>query len=214
MDKYKIKFFSFIGLIVAFIVLIIYFNALQYVEPSYLQEKVKEFGVFAPIIFILIYSVATIILIPGTPLIIGGGLIFGTVLGTIYSLIGSMIGATTAFFIARILGRNYIDLSINEKFTSLKKYYYKIKENGLLVAFYLRLPPIMPFTSINYALGLTKMKFKDYFIGTFIGIIPATLILAYFGESLVSFNLTNIIISVVLLVILVLIFPVYKKFRK
>ncbi|MFA6022567.1 MAG: TVP38/TMEM64 family protein [Candidatus Pacearchaeota archaeon] len=209
--KHVIKFSSLVLLIALFVVIIIYFNAMQYVAPNYLQEKVKEFGAFAPFVFIIIYSIATIFLIPGTILIIGGGLLFGTILGTIYSLVGAMIGAIIAFFIAKILGKDFIDSLFNTRFSRFKKYYYGVHENGLLTAFYLRVIPIMPFTSINYALGLTKIKFKDYFIGTFIGIVPATIVLAYFGESLASFNLINILISIFLLIILIFIFPIYWK---
>jgi uncharacterized membrane protein YdjX (TVP38/TMEM64 family) len=171
-------------------------------------------GVFAPIGFIIIYIVATIFFFPGTPLTITSGILFGKFLGTFYSLIGATIGASWAFLITRYLGREFIEDLLKGKLKKLRYYDRKLADHGIKITIFLRLIPLFPFNGLNFALGLTKIKFKDFVIGTFIGMIPLTFIYIYFGESAAKMNLINIIISVSLVIVFILGFYLYEKFRE
>jgi len=168
----------------------------------------------APVIFILLYTIATIIFLPGTPLTIAGGAIFGTFFGTLYTIIGATIGAAIAFFIARYLGASFVNDLVNKKFKKLDSYDKKLEKNGFLVVLFLRLVPIFPFNGLNFALGLTKVKSKDYIIATFLGIIPGSFVLAFFGGSLASLNPLNIALAIALFILLAFSPKIYKKFKK
>jgi uncharacterized membrane protein YdjX (TVP38/TMEM64 family) len=91
-----------------------------------------------------------------------------------------MIGSSQAFFIGRYLGRDFAASLIGDK---LKKYDDGIERNGFATVLYLRLV-YFPFTPMNFGMGLTKVRFKDYFAGTALGIIVGTFIFTFFIGTL------------------------------
>lgn len=209
-----INFISFISILAFFFIFIVFLITNNYFSYAYLKNQVNNFGFFSPVIFIIIFAFGTVAFIPATILSIASGILFGTTLGTIYSIIGATIGAGIAFFIAKILGKPYIESVIDTKLIKLKQLSSHIEKKGFKSTLILRIIPIIPFTSINYALGLTKIRFDQYIIATFIGLIPSTILYAYFGESIILFNIKNMFISLALLITLIFIYPIIKKIRK
>lgn len=134
---------------------------------------------------------------PGTPLTVLSGAILGTFLGTIISVIGNVIGATLAFLLARYLLRDIVQNRIFQKYPKIKDFEQRLFSNGLYTVIFLRLVPIFPFNALNFVLGVTKLKFKDYFLGTLVGIIPGTFAFVYLGESFVMLSWINILLAVV-----------------
>ena len=212
--KTKIKFAIFIFLLVFFIFATKYFGQDDYIDIDLVRKSVEKFGAFGPIFFIALYAVSSILLIPGTLVTIVGGAIFGIVWGAVYTIIGATIGAVFAFLTARYLGRDFVEYNLHYKFPKLEEYDREIEKNDFAVNLFLRLIPIFPFNFLNYALGLTKSKFLAYTLATFIGIIPGSFVVSYFGFSLSEFDIWNIIISMILFILLILIYPIYMKSRK
>ena len=208
------KFLFLLVLIALALFSVYYFHLSSLLSISTLQDSILAYGMLAPVIFILLYTIATIIFLPGTPLTIAGGAIFGTFFGTLYTIIGATIGAAIAFFIARYLGASFVNDLVNKKFKKLDSYDKKLEKNGFLVVLFLRLVPIFPFNCLNFALGLTKVKSKDYIIATFLGIIPGSFVLAFFGGSLASLNPLNIALAIALFILLAFSPKIYKKFKK
>jgi uncharacterized membrane protein YdjX (TVP38/TMEM64 family) len=134
-------------------------------------------------------------------------------LGTIYVIIGATIGATLAFTISRYLAKDFFQKKFFDKFKKLNFYDSKFKKNGFIFVLYFRLIPIFPFNFLNYGLGLTNVKFRDYFLATLFGMLPGTFVYVYFGDSLANFNFINIAISIILILVLSLIVAIYKKNR-
>jgi uncharacterized membrane protein YdjX (TVP38/TMEM64 family) len=200
--KQVIKFGALVFLVAMIIFLIRYFGVSDALSPSLLKEKILGFGMLAGMAYMGIYVAATVLFIPGTPLTVAGGAIFGPVLGTFYTVIGATVGATLAFLLSRFLGRGFVGALEGEKFKKIAEYDKKLEENGLGVVLFLRFAPLFPFNGLNFALGLTKVTFKDYFWGTLVGIIPGTFVYTYFGDSLASFNPFQIVFAVLLLVAL------------
>ena len=186
----------------------------QYLAPDFAQEKVASFGLWAPVAFIGLFILVTVTFLPATPLDFVAGALFGTAAGVLYVVIGATIGATIAFVFTRTLGRGFVEKFVESRFQKLKKYDNKVEKHGLKVMLFLRLIPIFPFNGLNFAMGLTKIRFRDYVVGTAIGIIPGTFSYVYFGDSLASANLFNIFLAILFLIILSAIYPMYKKFRK
>lgn len=171
------KLFFFVILILAVAATFKWTDIGSYFSREYIEDTLNRLGSFAPVGFVLFYGLATTLGVPGTILTIIGGVVFGSYLGTLLIVIGATLGASGAFFVAKFLARDFI----NEMFGKtpwFKKFDDGIKENGLYFVLFIRLVPVFPFNGINFASGLTKIKFRDYFIGTAVGIIPATFVFA------------------------------------
>jgi uncharacterized membrane protein YdjX (TVP38/TMEM64 family) len=132
------------------------------------------------VIFILIYAAGICLFLPGTLLTGVGAAIFGAYLGFVVVWIGAMLGAGVAFFVGRTLGREFAASLIGGR---LKKYDDAIASNGFATVLYLRLV-YFPFTPMNFGMGLTKVRFWDYFAGTGLGIIVGTFIFTFFIGTL------------------------------
>ena len=118
-------------------------------------------------------------------------------------------GACAAFFMGRYLGREFTASLIGEK---LKRYDDAIEQNGFATVLYLRLV-YFPFTPMNFGMGLTKVRFKDYFLGTGLGIFVGTFILIFFISTLkeiwVSGNWENLFSLNVLFSLCLFIFSLF-----
>lgn len=142
--------------------------------------QVENFGFLSGIIFILIYITATVLLVPGSILTLGSGLIFGVFWGSIYVLIGAILGETFAFLLGRYLVRDWVisKFANNDTFANLDR---ALNQEGWKIILLTRLSPVFPFSLLNYAFGITGISLKDYFLGS-IGMIPMTITYVYFGS--------------------------------
>lgn len=208
-----LKFVLLVTLIALALFSVYFFDLSNLISPSKIKTSILSYGSLAPFVFSIIYVISTIIFLPGTPLTIVGGAIFGTFLGTFYTVIGATIGATIAFLLARYLGASFVEETLKGKYKKLYEYDKKIEENGFLVVLFLRLVPIFPFNGLNFALGLTRIKLGDYIIGTAVGIIPGSFVLAFFGGSLASLNWINIVLATILFILLSFSPKIYKRLR-
>lgn len=208
------KLIKFVVLIVGITLAFLFSRYFLTLDVEVVRGYVEGFGMLAPVAYIIIYSIGTVFFFPGSVLTISGGVIFGVVMGTFYNIIGIAIGASLAFLIARYFGKGFIDDFIHSRFKKLESYDEKLEGNGFLTVLFLRLIPIFPFNGLNFALGLSRVKFRDYALATVIGTIPGTFAYTYFGASLIELSAVDIVVSVVLIVLLASIFPIYKKYKK
>jgi len=148
----------------------------EYLTAETLGTLLDKVGIWAPLAFILIYAVGVCLFVPGTLITAIGAAIFGPYWGFLYVWIGAMIGASTAFFIGRGLGREFAASLVGDR---LGKYDNAIERNGFATVLYLRLV-YFPFTPMNFGMGLTKVRFRDYFFGTGLGIIAGAFIFTFF----------------------------------
>jgi uncharacterized membrane protein YdjX (TVP38/TMEM64 family) len=167
-------------ILIVFIILAIFvvrFTAIrEYLRGEELSRFLERAGVWAPIVYILFYVVGVCLFIPGSLLTGLGAAIFGPYWGFLYVWVGAMLGASAAFLIGRTLGRDFAASLIGEK---LKRYDEAIGRNGFATTLYLRLV-YFPFTPMNFGMGLTRVRFWDYFFGTGLGIIVGTFIFTFF----------------------------------
>ena len=166
--------------IVAAIFLLRFTPIKNYLTAEAMGRFLESAGFWAPLIFILIYTAGVCFFLPGTLLTGLGAAIFGAYWGFVYVWFGAMAGASAAFFIGRTLGREFASSLIGDR---LKKYDDAIERNGFATVLYLRLV-YFPFTPMNFGMGLTKVHFRDYFIGTGLGIIVGTFIFTFFIGTL------------------------------
>lgn len=135
-------------------------------------------GIWAPFVYILIYSIAPVVFFPGTILTILAGFLFGPLWGTVYTMIGATIGSTLAFFVARYIARDWVEKQNMTMLTSVKT---KVEEQGWRFLAFARLLPVFPFTILNFAFGLTNMSAMTFAVTSFIFMTPLTFVYVYLG---------------------------------
>ena len=170
----------FVAFIIGAIFLIRFTPVKNYLTADALGGFLEGAGLWAPVVYMMIYAVGVCLFVPGTLLTGLGAAIFGAYWGFLYVWIGAMMGAGAAFFIGRTLGRDFAASLIGDK---LKKYDDAIERNGFATVLYLRLV-YFPFTPMNFGMGLTKVRFWDYIAGTGLGIIVGTFIFTFFIGTL------------------------------
>ena len=141
---------------------------------------VDGLGVWGPVVFVLGYTVATVAFIPGSLLTLAGGAIFGLAEGTALVFAGASLGATAAFLASRYMVRGAIErrVAAEPRFAAIDR---AVGREGFKIVLLLRLTPVVPFVLLNYALGLTRVKLRDYVLA-FSGMLPATLLYVYYGK--------------------------------
>lgn len=157
-----------------------YTPAKDYLTAETLKGILDAAGAWAPMVFVLVYALGVCLFVPGTLLTALGAAIFGPYWGFVYVWMGAMVGASTAFFIGRSLGR---DFAVSIGGERLRKYDDAIQRNGFATVLYLRLI-YFPFTAMNFGMGLTKVRFRDYFFGTGLGILLGTFLFTFFVGTL------------------------------
>ena len=142
---------------------------------------ISNLGSLGPLIFIALYIVVCVLLLPGSIPTLGAGVVFGMIKGSIAVSIGSTLGATCAFLIGRYLARNWVSGKIagNEKFKAIDE---AVGQEGWKIVLLTRLSPVFPFNLLNYAFGLTKVSLKHYLVASWVGMIPGTIMYVYVGS--------------------------------
>ncbi len=143
-------------------------------------DRVNEIGPLGPVVFIIGYAVATVAFVPGSLLTLAAGTVFGVGRGTVYTLIGATLGASAAFLISRHVARAAFQRRMAgiPRFDPIDR---AVAREGWKVVLLLRLSPLFPFTLLNYALGLTRVRLADFLIAS-IGMLPGTLLYTYSGK--------------------------------
>jgi uncharacterized membrane protein YdjX (TVP38/TMEM64 family) len=170
----------FLLFILGAIFLVRYTPIRSYLNAQTLGDFLDSAGIWAPLVYILIYALGVCLFVPGTLLTGLGAAIFGAYWGFLYVWVGAMFGSAAAFLIGRTLGREFAAGLIGNK---LAKYDDAIARNGFATVLYLRLV-YFPFTPMNFGMGLTKVRFRDYLWGTGLGIIVGTFIFTFFIGTL------------------------------
>jgi uncharacterized membrane protein YdjX (TVP38/TMEM64 family) len=150
---------------------------------------IQTLGTAAPVILVIVYILACVLLIPGSLITLGAGFLFGLLEGFVVVSIGSVVGATLAFLIGRTVARDWISEKVGKK-PKFKAVDEAVGQRGLYIVLLTRLSPVFPFTLLNYFYGITAVKLRDYILASWIGMIPGTLMYVYLG-SIVK-NLTEL----------------------
>jgi uncharacterized membrane protein YdjX (TVP38/TMEM64 family) len=137
-------------------------------------------GAWAPVIFIALYVLAAVLLVPGSLLTLGAGAVFGLARGTLLVSVASTLAATAAFLLGRHLAREAVSRRIagNERFTALDR---AVAAEGWKIVLLTRLSPVFPYTLLNYAFGLTPVKLGHYVLASWLGMLPGTVLYVYLG---------------------------------
>lgn len=197
----KKKFFRFIVLVGIGFALGAYFTRKGFhLTPKSFQTFVLSLGILGPIIYIGIFIVRPLFLIPSIALFIGGGLAFGPVWGPAYASLGASLGGAVGFWFSRKMGHDYVmkKLKLGADMIDSTKFSFS-------VVFLFSLLPIMPVTVINYGAGLSTMNFKNYIVAHFLGITPRAFAFGFFGSTLLEIGSPRFRAALLLLIIMVIV---------
>ena len=150
-----------------------------------LIEKVHGAGALGVVLFVAVYLVAPVVLLPASVLTLGAGFLYGRLYGTLLASPVSVAAASIAFFLGRTLARRAVErrLKSDRRFSAIDK---AVADNGFKIVFLLRLSPVIPFNLLNYALGLTQVPFRTYLLASFLGMLPGTFLYVSLGAAATS----------------------------
>lgn len=190
------------GIIFGVLMVIFYQQGiLSFEQVEEIKTFVLSFGLWAPFVFILLFTLAPLVFFPDGILALAGGLIFGFYMGSLYIMIGALCGGTLSFYIARIYGTWLHEKLAHEKLINFQK---RVKNHGFVMVFLLRLVPLVPFNIISYSAGFSTIRYRDFFFATLLGMCPGVLVYANIGAQSLSFGTREFYIAVSLLLLLVL----------
>jgi uncharacterized membrane protein YdjX (TVP38/TMEM64 family) len=141
----------------------------------------KGMGAAGGVLYAVFYIAGTALFFPGLPLTLGAGFLYGAIIGTLVVSPASVAGATLAFLIARYVARDWVTRRL-KKYPQAAAIDRAIEKNGFKAVVLLRLQPVLPFNILNYALGLTSIRLRDYMLASWIGMFPATVLYVYLGS--------------------------------
>ena len=167
-------------LAVASLLVVLYFLDVQELIQVALAW-ISDLGPWGPVFFIVLYILATVLFLPGLIPTMAAGVLFGVIQGTLLVSISSISGATLAFLTGRYLAREWVAAMIrgNQKFEAIDA---AVAQEGWKIVGLTRLSPVFPFNLLNYAFGLTQVSLKDYFLASWIGMLPGTIMYVYIGS--------------------------------
>ena len=134
------------------------------------------------VVYIAAYTAATILIIPGTILTVTAGFLFGVPIGVALVSVGSLSGASCAFLIGRFLARDWAKNRMRN-FQKFKVLDIATRHKGFIIVLLTRLSPLFPFNLLNYAFGLTAVRFRDYVLASWIGMTPAIILYVSIGSA-------------------------------
>jgi uncharacterized membrane protein YdjX (TVP38/TMEM64 family) len=205
----------FILLLAAVIITVRVFHLDQYLEKERLRQFVAGYGVWGPVIYLIIWTLAPPLFLPGLPITLAGGVLFGPFWGVVYTIFGATAGATLAFLVARYLAGDWVAAKLQG--TKLASLDDKVAKEGWEIVAFTRLIPIFPFFLLNYAFGLTRIPLTHYVLATFFGMLPVTAAYVYFSANVLDllqgkFS-KELLIGVLLLALVSSIPFIYKKIK-
>ncbi len=186
-------------------------------DPSSLQHQIQSMGPWAPLAFIALFALATVVFLPGAVFGLAGGALFGPLWGTVWNLIGATLGATLAFLAARYIAGDWVARRTGGR---LKELLDGVDAEGWRFVAFVRLVPLFPFNLLNYALGLTRIRLDHYILASLLAMVPGTIAytwLGYAGREAAAGSETavrNLLLALGLLAVAAFLPRLLRRFRR
>lgn len=148
--------------------------------PAAMAAHLNGLGVFAPVLFLAVYAVGAVLLFPAGLLSMAGGVAFGPVWGTLLDLAGATLGASIAFLAARFFVAAWVQRRVGGRLARLIE---GVEAEGWRFVATARLVPIIPYSLLNYALGLTRIGFWQYVGASAVCMIPGSIAYTWLGYA-------------------------------
>ena len=188
MKKSFIKILIAVGIIVTVYFVLRYYGITEHIRLENIPKIktwVESFGVTAPLVYIGLYLISTVFFLPGFPVTVLAGFVFGPLWGVFYASIASIVSIACAFLVARYVARDLVEGWVKDN-TQFQKIDEQVEEQGWRILMFTRLVPIFPFNLQNYAYGLTSIRFSTFVFVSAIFMLPGTIALVMLGGAFVS----------------------------
>jgi uncharacterized membrane protein YdjX (TVP38/TMEM64 family) len=185
------------------------------ISPDRIRGYILSLGAWGPVIFVTLYALRGILpIIPAGVLSLAAGLAYGPWWGAAALLAGANMGSWLAFLLARYLGRGFL-----ERFSWLQKGRVQAIDEmseraGFKLILFVRLIPLFQYDAVNFGAGFSRVRFRDYALGTLIGMAPAGIIAAQLGNSLTHVASFRFAIALGLFILLILAPTIYKAWTR
>lgn len=155
----------------------------RFLEMEQLRGRIEGLGLWGPLVYILLYSLTPSLFLPGLPMTVVAGLAFGPFYGTIFAITGATMGASLAFLVARYFAREQVANLLSGRLAAIDE---GVRKKGWVFVAITRLIPLFPFNMLNYAFGLTSIRFSHYVLASFVFMLPGTTAYVVFSSSLLD----------------------------
>ncbi|NUN49604.1 MAG: TVP38/TMEM64 family protein [Candidatus Brocadiae bacterium] len=178
-----LRLLGLVGLVIAGVVAFRFTPLREYARPEFVRGQIEAVRGewWAGPAYALVYAAGCLVGFPGTLMTVAGGAAFGPWWGILWVVLGSNLGVNAAFLVARGLGKGWLDEKL--KGGRLDALNAKLAGRGLLSVIQVRLIPAIPFNLLNFACGVTKVRWRDYALGSFLGMLPGTVAFVYFSGA-------------------------------
>jgi len=153
------------------------------IDPRTVQDWVTGAGFAGPLVFMVLYAIATVLFFPGSVLTLAGGALFGPYWGTFYNLTGATVGAALAFLVARYMASAWVQSRVGVGTGRVARLVKGVETEGWRFVAFTRLVPLFPFNLLNYALGLTRIPFVHYLVATYVFMLPGAVAYTWLGYT-------------------------------
>lgn len=149
-------------------------------DPAALDAWLSRLNMWAPLVYVALYAIGTVAFLPGSLLTLAGGALFGAVWGVVFNLLGAAIGASVAFLAARYLASDWVAQKAAGR---LKQLIAGVEAEQWRFVAFVRLVPLFPFNLTNYALGLTRIRFRAYLFTSLVCMAPGAIAYTWLGHA-------------------------------
>lgn len=183
------------------------------VTASDVRDHVEELGPAGPLLFIPISALLTVVFFPGPLLAGASGLLFGVALGTPISIISATLGAVLAFALSRWWAHDAVEHLAGDRLNAARDW---VGDRGFSSVFYSRLAPGAPYTVVNYAAGMTRIRLRDFTLATAIACSPRAFAYTALGGSIDNLDSPEAIVALSVLVVMagVGLIPIVRERRR
>lgn len=152
----------------------------EQISAQKIRVALRSYGLWAPAVLLVTYAVRPLFLFPISPLWIASGAFFGWAEGSLLAILGTGLGAAVGFHLARHLGRDFVERRIGAR---VHRWARMSPEHGFGAVLALQLTPIMPHDLINNLAGVSRMRYRAFALGSFLGTLPIIVVYAYLGYA-------------------------------
>lgn len=153
------------------------------IQFKQIEEFIRSYGYISALAFLLIFALRTFLVVaPYYIMVILGGTLFGPVYGLLYNILAVLICSTLAFYLSRNIKTGFLTRFFNLE--KQNKYTALIEKHGMKIILLMRLSVVLPFDLVNYAAGLTSIRYRNFIIGNVSGLMPELILLTFFGEHI------------------------------
>ena len=149
-----------------------------------IRQTVQSAGLWAPLLFVLLQGTVTVTPVPRTVFTVAAGVLFGAISGLVLTVVGTSIAAAAAYWLVRLVGGRFVQRHLHRPGVGWVR--ARLNGGGLLAMVSLRLIPAVPFWAMNYASGLSGVRFAPYLLGTVLGVLPGTIGIVVLGDAAVG----------------------------